>query len=76
MSRIVKSERVGLYCEKHKQITEHMVYLKDDGKEVIRCLECSHEKPYAYPLYGRQTPKVSTRVLEESKPQQYGRQVA
>ena len=76
MTKIIKSERVGLFCPKHKKITEHMVYLKEDGKEVTRCLECAHEKPHLQEIYGRQSPTISPRKLDESEPNKWGRQVA
>ena len=76
MTKIIKSERVGLYCMKHKKITEHMVYLKEDGKEVTRCLECAHSNPHLQEIYGRQSPSVSPRKLDTSSPEQYSRQVA
>lgn len=76
MTKIIKSEKVGLFCPKHQKITEHMVYLKEDGKEVTRCLECTHEKPHLYEVYGRQPVSCAPKKLDESKQQQYGRQVA
>jgi len=57
-------------------MTEHMVYLKEDGKEVTRCLECAHSNPHLQELYGRQSPSVSPRKLDTSSPEQYSRQVA
>lgn len=73
MTRISKSERIYLYCEKHKRITEHMVYLKESGKEITKCIECSHENPYSYPIYGRQQTKFEAPKPEK---QTYGRIVA
>ncbi len=76
MTKIIKSERVWMHCTKHKKITEHMVYLKEDGKEATRCLECAHSNPHLQEIYGRQQPTVSPRKLDESTPNQYGRHVA
>jgi len=76
MTKIIKSERVWMHCMKHNKMTEHMVYLKEDGKEVTRCLECAHSNPHLQELYGRQSPSVSPRKLDTSSPYQYGRQVA
>lgn len=71
--RIIKSERVHAYCQKHQRTTEHMEYFKEDGSYVYKCLECYKERPYNYPVYGRQSPKLE---LERPKNQQIGRVVA
>lgn len=73
MTKIKQANRVNAYCLKHERTTEHMEYIKDDGTYVYKCMECYHELPYAYPVYGRQQPKLDIPKREEPK---YGRCVA
>ena len=77
MTRILKSSRVWLYCKAHKEFTEHMVYLKDTGEEIRRCLKCAHTKPWEYPLYGRQfNNTIMPKRYDKNSGHRYGRQVA
>jgi len=76
MSKVIKSEIVQAYCLKHKCMTEHVEYMKQDGTYKYVCRICKADTPYAYPLYGKSTPKCNPRKLDESKPDSFGRQVA
>ena len=76
-SKVIKSEIVTAFCHKKGHgYCEHVEYLRQDGTKKYVCRLCKADTPYAYPVYGRQQPKASTRQLDDSEPQSYGRTVA
>jgi len=76
-SQVIKSEIVTAFCyKKGHGYCEHVEYTKKDGTKKYVCRLCKSETPYAYPIYGRQSPSVSPRSIDTSTPDQYGRQVA
>lgn len=74
MSKVIKSEIVTAYCQKHKNMTEHVEYTKQDGTKKYVCRLCKSDTPYAYPIYGRQQPQFKKPEIE--KEHQFGRIVA
>lgn len=75
MTRIKQANKVQTTCPKHGFV-EHIEYIKEDGKIVYRCNLCHTENPLRFPIYGRQQPGFTPHKLDETKPQQIGRQVA
>ena len=74
MPKIKGTNRVHCWCERHKSTTEHVEYLfEPPTPPKYVCVECKHQRPHEYPLYGRQSPKLE---LEKPKKQQMGRIVA
>lgn len=74
--KILKTETVWLYCQTHKEMTEHRIYLKKDGTEVKHCIKCRHENPLTHEIFGRQQPTLDIKKKDIQKQQSYGRQVA
>lgn len=72
MSRVVKSEIVTAFCQKHK-MCEHIEYTRQDGTKKYVCRFCKSDAPYQYPVYGRQSPKLD---MPQKEKQTYGRIVA
>jgi hypothetical protein len=73
--KIKQANKVQTTCLKHG-FCDHWEYVKEDGKIVYKCTLCYKEKPYAYPLYGKQVAQFKDKPKPETEPQQYGRLVA
>jgi hypothetical protein len=73
--KIIKVSNVQAHCAKHG-FTDHKEYVKADGTIVYKCLLCYRERPYNYPIYGRQSPEFKKPATDEHNEHQYGRYVA
>lgn len=74
MSKVIKSEIVQAYCQKHK-MCDHVEYTKQDGTKRYVCRLCKGERIWEYPIYGRRYPNIKLRNTDIQNTH-YGRQVA